>query len=225
MGSWSLGREKEWRRASVRRAERGVTKDGLISSLSSSALVAPSWVAEELAWVMARPAPCREVSSVHVADYDTYGVALVELAPGVELGAAWTCAGPCAAPRGTSACRTGLERISECTGLALCECDYTRGVQDEVVRDFWKHRRDYKLVVYYGGRHDENEGRKQSDSRAIKDSGKTGSRCRASTQSPWQSPRQSHPTYAPAGRQIKRHRPQRSHDHPVGMCSSMPGGA
>ena len=44
-------------------AERGMTQDALISSLSSSVLEA-SWVAEEFAWVMARPTPCYEVSNV-----------------------------------------------------------------------------------------------------------------------------------------------------------------
>jgi hypothetical protein len=112
-----------------------------MSSLSSSALVVPSWVAEELAWVRARPAPCGEVSRVRVADSGTYGVALVKLAPGVEFGTAWACAGPCAAPGGASAgSGSGLEHISECTGLALDECDCTRGVQEEVVRDLGEHR-------------------------------------------------------------------------------------
>lgn len=69
---------------------------------------------------------------------DTHGVALVEFATGVELGAAWACAGACAAP---GRARAWLEDIPERPGLVLYDGDGTGGVQEEVVRDLWEHGR------------------------------------------------------------------------------------
>ena len=83
------------------------------------------------------------VSGVRAEREATHGVALVELAPGVELGAAW--AGACAAPGGAGA---GGEDIAECAGLS----DGAGCVEEKVVRDLGEHRRAQRWNcsrVYY----------------------------------------------------------------------------